>query len=498
MTKDNTATILEQIEDISKRPNTPPPFHLFQVLDEYFVYDTTTGRFLHIDEPTSRFLERCLSMSPAEAERALKKEGKIPAETLKGIAREVKKLMKTGLLQVPDYSLTPEEVERQLARRFNGGWNQLALSLAETCNLACRYCYCATSRDMPPPEIPLMTEEMARQSINWLFAVSGKSQSVEITLFGGEPLTNKPVLRFVIEYSQQLAKLHDKKVHYIMTTNATLVDDEIVDYIKRYNFGLMVSLDGPKEIHDRQCPTQGGRGSYDDAAAGVRQIMRRRKAVTVRATLTHPMPRLLDQIAFFEEFGFSRIVMGPATNPHHPTPVDFTEEDFIEFERQETEDVIPWMVEQLAAGKSPKYFPYSDFFEQQDQGNLTIRLTPLNCGACHGTATLGTDGALYPCHRFVGMKNWRLGTMDKGVDVERCKQFWRDFNHCIEETCRGCWLRGQCAGPCSWEIAQPDGSFQMDPEFCRRRKRYAERAAYVYLKKQLLASDASKPQTQGV
>lgn len=38
------------------------------------------------------------------------------------------------------------------------------------------------------------------------------------------------------------------------------------------------------------------------------------------------------------------------------------------------------------------------------------------------------DGTLYPCHRFVGMKKWIIGTIWDGPDVERCKSFFRVQN----------------------------------------------------------------------
>ena len=74
-----------------------------------------------------------------------------------------------------------------------------------------------------------MSEDVARQAITWLFENSAGVPEVSITLFGGEPLLNKPVFRFAIEYSQELAKQYNKKVGYSMTTNATLLDDEIND-----------------------------------------------------------------------------------------------------------------------------------------------------------------------------------------------------------------------------------------------------------------------------
>ena len=108
----------------------------------------------------------------------------------------------------------------------------------------------------------MTVEATARRALDWLFAASRDQKDVSITLFGGEPLLNKRVFPFVMEYSQELARKTGKSVHYTMTTNGTLLDERAIEYIKRHNFGLMVSLDGPPSVQDEQRPTRSGSGSF--------------------------------------------------------------------------------------------------------------------------------------------------------------------------------------------------------------------------------------------
>jgi len=446
------------------------------------MYDTKGGRYYRIDEPTRQFLDLCHTHSVVEAEEIMLKESRYAPEVIQSVAREVALVAKHGLFEAPDQTVSDEAFERQLAQRYSMAWNKLELALAETCNLACQYCYCGTCREIVPNQ-GLMSESVARQAISWLFAMSGRSPEVSITFFGGEPLMNKPVLRFAIQYSQQLAKLHGKKVFYSMTTNGTLLDDEVIGYIKQYNFGLMVSLDGPPERHNAQCPTRGGGPSFDQAAAGIKKLMARRRSVTVRCTMTHPAPRMLDLIKYFEEFGFTRIVLGRAVNPMHPSPRDFTEEDFAECERQEREELIPWMLDKLAKGEKPKYFPYASFIAEQEKGEPPAKASPFKCGACRGTTTVGADGTLYPCHRFVGLPAWKIGHIANGPDLDKCKQFWRDYRQATSSKCEGCWLLSQCKGPCPWDIAHTDGSFSLPQTHCASVKRYTELSAYVCARK---------------
>jgi radical SAM protein with 4Fe4S-binding SPASM domain len=150
------------------------------------------------------------------------------------------------------------------------------------------------------------------------------------------------------------------------------------------------------------------------------------------------------------------------------------------------QELIPWMIEKLAAGETPKYYPYGSFVRELEEGKRTTRVSPFKCGACRGTTTVGADGTLYPCHRFVGMQAWRVGNVADGPDYERCKQFWRDYRASLSGVCQACALWTQCQGPCPWEIARGDGSFTFSPRICDHVKAHIERAAYVYWRKQTL------------
>ena len=305
-----------------------------------------------------------------------------------------------------------------------------------------------------------MSEEVARKSIDWLFANCGNAPEVCITFFGGEPLLNKPVLRFAIEYSQELAQTHGKTVRYSMTTNGTLLDDEVIGYIKRYNFGLMVSLDGPPEIHDAQRPFHDGSGSFATAAAGIKRLMDRRKQVTVRCTVTQLSPPLSELISFFDAFGFTRFAFGIATNPVNGSNID-CDDLVLERMAQEETAMLDTMIEQLRSGQKPKHFPYRRIIDEMNQAITRPRVKmKLRCGACHGTLTTGADGCLYPCHRFLGMRNYIIGDIDNGPDIQLAAQFWRDYYAAQSHACEICWARAYCGSLCPWNIATEKGGFE--------------------------------------
>jgi len=247
----------------------------------------------------------------------------------------------------------------------------------------------------------------------------------------------------------------------------------------------MVSLDGPRKIHDPQCPMQNGKGSYDAATAGAKKLLLQHPA-NVRCTMTHPAPQLKELIDFFEDFGFKRSIIGPTINPiHSPSPVDFTEKDFAELSKQE-EEFIPWILEKMASKEKIQYNPFDKFVGRIK--NCAPKKDVKKCGACHGCTYVGADGSLFPCHRFGGMKEWQIGHILQEPDYDRYKKFWTDYRK-ILVSCESCWAWSICKGPCPWEILQQDGTFKNTTRFCEFLKARVEGAAYIYAWKQVHMPD---------
>ena len=458
----------------SKAKTLPHPYHVFAMLGESFVFDTSACRFYKTDMPTARFLELCQDKSIENAKQVLVDEGVYSKEAIDHIAKEISFLSKNGLFDIIDFSVKKKDVEREIDRIYSSPICNIELAISEICNLSCKYCYCEQCRELPGAG--LMSKATAEQAVDWLFEVSGNLKALGILFFGGEPLLNKPVVRSVVDYSKHLAMQHGKVVTYSMTTNGTLLDDEFMDFIQEHQITVMVSLDGKKETHDAQCPTKNGRGSYDMAAAGAKRLLSKRQT-DARCTMAHPMPNLKELIDFFERFGFRAARIGGAINiPQLQSPVDFTEEDYAEFARQ-NEAYIPEFLERTSSKKQIIYNPFHQLLE-----NIKKCTTPnsIKCGAGHSSLFVATDGTLYPCHRFGGMAKWKIGHISSGVDHARYKKFWLDYRNSLKHSCELCWAWSVCQGPCPWEVVKPDGTFEKAVRHCDFRKSYVEQAAYIY------------------
>src|SRR2546425_7024982 len=123
----------------------------------------------------------------------------------------------------------------------------LVLNVANKCNLHCTYCYEPEAAKYGPSPMQ-MDWEMAQTSVDFLFHRAGKNREVNLIFFGGEALLNFKLMREVVAYAEEKGRGAGKKVDFSVTTNGTLLTDEIIDFFQEHRFGLTVSLDGPQDL----------------------------------------------------------------------------------------------------------------------------------------------------------------------------------------------------------------------------------------------------------
>ena len=90
-----------------------------------------------------------------------------------------------------------------------------------------------------------MTWDMAKRAVDFLWEHSIDSRMVSISFYGGEPLLQFPLVQRVIQYSK--ARFVGKKLTFNMTTNGTLLTDDIIRYLAEHEVSLMISIDGPRK-----------------------------------------------------------------------------------------------------------------------------------------------------------------------------------------------------------------------------------------------------------
>jgi uncharacterized protein len=128
------------------------------------------------------------------------------------------------------------------------------------CNMACRYCNFAA----PKGASPAMDLDLARAAIDAYLTLlqEGKREKGQIHFFGGEPFRAAQVVEFVVMYAAYRAAALGIDLHFEASTNGVLGTTRAEWVADRFGT-ILLSLDGPCDIQDRQRPLVNGGPSFD-------------------------------------------------------------------------------------------------------------------------------------------------------------------------------------------------------------------------------------------
>ncbi len=333
----------------------------------------------------------------------------------------------------------------------------LVLNVTNKCNLSCTYCYeygedrLTAGTGSQGTGKAKMSDDTARQSIDFLMRNAGDRPQVSITFFGGETLLNFPAIRAATEYAEERGRVHKKRVHYSLTTNATLLTDEVVDFLTTHRFGITVSIDGAQDQQDRHRTFRGGEGSFATIVPQIQKLVAQNKAkkgraLGARVTLTAGAAPVRETYDFLtKELGFDEVGFAPVTAGLGRTYA-LGEQGYEKLLREFgelAEDYIATAVR----GESHGFANLGDLLRELHQG--INKAHP--CGAGLGLLGVSTEGELGLCHRFVESKSHSVGNITTGID-ETVRTAFLQQAHVDQKTdCTQCFARPLCAGGCYHE-----------------------------------------------
>src|SRR4051812_47491409 len=199
----------------------------------------------------------------------------------------------------------------------------MVLNVTNQCNLSCTYCYeygedkIVDTENGKQPKF--MSDETARESVDFMLKEAGDNKMAHVTFFGGETLLNFPVLARTIEYARMRAAEVGKDVDFSLTTNTTLLKPDIIEFLAENNVGVTISIDGPREVQDKFRVFNNGAGSYDVVAPKIKDLLKRHRSrpIGARVTLTSAnmdvkrIYRHLTEDMGFWEVGFAPVTTSP-------------------------------------------------------------------------------------------------------------------------------------------------------------------------------------------
>lgn len=298
---------------------------------------------------------------------------------------------------------------RQKKAHLFRGVNLHIVAVTSKCNHRCPYCFTGL-----PKKRKDMDEDTAKGVVDFIFQSPNPMISIEIT--GGEPLMNFSVVEFIIEYSRKLNKKFKRNLIHTVVTNLTSMDEDILNYVMKNNVSISTSLDGPKEVHDKNRKYLNG-SSYEKTVYWIDAIKKEHKypllgALPVTTRYSLPYGKEIVDEYIKHDLKFLRLkYMLPVGNAQKTwDKIGYTPEEYLALWKQ----VLGYILELNGRG-----LEFNEGLTTLILKKIMLNMDPnyvdlnMPCGAGIGQITYDEEGNIYTCDESRAYEIFKLGMAGK-------------------------------------------------------------------------------------
>lgn len=408
--------------------------HKYYLNNKYVVLDINSGAVHIVDKIVYDIID--LYEENSVGDIVMKLKSKYGEKAVVDAHNEITNLVNNNIL------FTEENDISNLSYNEDNVVKAMCLHVAHDCNLKCSYCF--ASQGNFKGERSLMSLDVGKKSLEFLAKNSGNRKNLEVDFFGGEPLMNFQIVKDLVGYGRELEKEYNKNFRFTITTNGVLLDDDKIDFINENMDNVVLSLDGRKEVNDHMRKTVTGEGSYDIILPKLKKMVEKRgnKDYYIRGTFTsNNLDFSKDALDFYKQ-GFKKISLEPVVTSEE---MDYAlKEEHLERVLKEYEK---FSADYINIKRKDEDFYFFHFMIDLAQGSCIIKRA-VGCGAGSEYVAVTPEGDLYPCHQFVGEKEFLIGNVEEGILNTDLRDMFKKANVYNKIECRNCWARFYCSGGC--------------------------------------------------
>lgn len=439
--------------------------HIFSDGERRILFDVEGLRFFEIDGVTEVVLNACEGRTAEEVVEAL--VGEWDVEDVESVLEEMEeaRLVTDEALSLPIFDAT--DVLMAPDAPVN-----VTLHVSHACNLKCVYCF--ADGGAYGGKAVQMRPEVARQAVDWVLGRCREVGRSHINFFGGEPLLNFPLIQEVVRYARERGEALGVQVTFGITTNGTLLSDEVIRFMAEEDVHVMISIDGPKQDESGLRLFHDGSGSYGVVSENARRMIAARpENVVLRATLTSCNMDLAGTARSLSELGEAGQVLVGTVNDA-PDKSWSIRAEHVPAMRRHLREMRDYCVERLVNEECP---PKLGQFEDMAQQLLKRSRAHFGCSGGRKMMSISVDGSIHFCSSLVGREEFKLGDVFSGLDSEKQQGLKEQLYIGNRAACQTCWARNLCGGGCSHDAVLATGDpFTPNPVSCDLRRHSYELA----------------------
>lgn len=286
------------------------------------------------------------------------------------------------------------------------------------CNYRCIYCYVK-----PMLSGYDLSIETAKKILNFIANTIEPQQELIINFHGGEPTLNLDVIKYVVEMAPAMI---GNKILFGMTTNGSMLNSEIVDYLaKHFKYNLSISIDGDEHTQSLNRIPVTKVPQYNEILENA--LFLQEKTGRVRARMTFDQDNIKNiytNLKYIIDKGFKIICISP--NIYR---TDWRDDDFVEVQEQ-FKKVKQYIAENNIEGV--RLYEIENTFSELSR-----------CAACESYFNFDIDGSIYPCSFVVGNRDFVVGNVVTGLLPEKIDYINKIKNTQLHD-CSDCALSPYC------------------------------------------------------
>lgn len=342
------------------------------------------------------------------------------------------------------------------------------------CNLDCRYCFYLEKENLYPDKKSWQMNDAVLENYIKNYIAAQPIPEVTFAWQGGEPtLLGVDFFRKVVELEKKYA--NGKKIQNALQTNGTLLDAEWCEFFRENDFLIGISIDGPKEMHDRYRVDKGGNPTFKKVLSGLNllkehQVEFNTLTVVNRENAKNP----LELYRFLRKHGSGHMQFIPLVER------EGSADGLLSLAEPPTPDnaesaVTSWSV--LPRDWGNFLCAIFDEWIARDVGEVFVQLFETQLGirmgmpsslcvfgeTCGNAMAMEHNGDVYSCDHYV-YPQYLLGNIADSniielVESPKQRKFGQDKKSTLPSYCRRCEVRFACNGECPKHrfLKTPDG-----------------------------------------